>query len=78
MTSRLIAHILNKLLDERSFSYVARECNMSVSTVIRIFDCISYTKVMIMLEAVVLMNLKVVPTVKSINAFYPIYLMELY
>lgn len=52
MTSRLIAHILNKLSDERSFSSVARECNMSVSTVIRIFDCISYPKAKIMPEAV--------------------------
>lgn len=52
MTSRLIAHILNKLSDERSFSSVARECNTSVSTVIRIFDCISYPKAKIMPEAV--------------------------
>ncbi len=52
MTSRLIAHILNKLSDERSFSSVARECNMSVSTVIRIFDCISDPKPKIMPEAV--------------------------
>ena len=44
MTSRLIAIIIDKLRDERSFTSVAREVDLSVSTVIRIFDLISYPK----------------------------------
>jgi transposase len=44
MTKRLIEGILLRLTDVRSFSSVAKEVNLSVSTVIRIFDCISYGK----------------------------------
>ena len=44
MTNRLVAFILEKLTDERSFTSVAREVNLSVSTVIRIFDLINYPK----------------------------------
>lgn len=44
MTRRLIAGILSRLADVRSFTSVAREVNLSVSTVIRVFDCISYGK----------------------------------
>ena len=44
MTSRLICYIIDKLRDERSFTSVAKEFNLSVSTVIRIFDIISYPK----------------------------------
>lgn len=44
MTNRLAAHVIQKLSDERSFSSVAREVNLSVSTVIRIFDYVSYPK----------------------------------
>ena len=44
MTSRLIAGILSRLADVRSFTSVAKEVNLSVSTVIRVFDCISYGK----------------------------------
>ena len=43
-TSRLSAYIINKLSDERSFTSVAKEVNLSVSTVIRIFDIVSYPK----------------------------------
>jgi len=43
-TTRLVAHIIDKLRDERSFTSVAKEVNLSVSTVIRIFDVISYPK----------------------------------
>lgn len=42
MTSRLCAYVINKLSDERSFTSVAREVNLSVPTVIRIFDLVSY------------------------------------
>lgn len=42
MTNRLAMHILNKLGEERSFSSVAREVQLSVSTVIRVFDIVSY------------------------------------
>lgn len=44
MTSRLTAYIISKLSDVCSFTSVAREMNLSVSTVIRIFDCIDYGK----------------------------------
>ena len=44
MTNRLSAFVIDKLRDERSFTSVAREVNLSVSTVIRIFDTVSYPK----------------------------------
>ena len=44
MTNRLASFVVSKLSDERSFTSVAREVNMSVSTVIRIFDFVSYPK----------------------------------
>ncbi len=43
-TNRLSAYIINQLRDERSFSSVAREVNLSVSTVIRTFDIVSFPK----------------------------------
>lgn len=43
MTNRLSLYILDKLGEERSFSSVAREVHLSVSTVIRVFDIVSYT-----------------------------------
>ena len=43
MTNRLSAYIVNRLRDVTSFSGVAREVNLSVSTVIRIFDFVSYS-----------------------------------
>lgn len=42
MTSRLTGFVIDKLRDERSFSNVAREVNLSVTTIIRIFDLVSY------------------------------------
>ena len=42
MTNRLCTFVIDKLRDERSFTSVAREVNLSVSTVIRIFDVINY------------------------------------
>lgn len=44
ITNRLAAFVIDKLRDERSFTSVAREVNLSVSTVIRIFDVIYYPK----------------------------------
>ena len=44
MTNRLSAWVINLLKDVRSFSSVAREANLSVSTVIRIFDLVGYSK----------------------------------
>lgn len=44
MTNRLCAFIINRLSDERSFTSVAKEVNLSVTTVIRIFDNVSYPK----------------------------------
>ena len=43
-TKRLSEFVVDKLRDERSFTSVAKEVNLSVSTVIRIFDKISYPK----------------------------------
>ena len=43
MTNRLSAFILHRLKDEVSFSLVAREVNLSVSTIIRVFDLVSYS-----------------------------------
>lgn len=43
MTNRLTVYILDKLGEERSFSSVAREIKLSVPTVIRVFDLVSYT-----------------------------------
>ena len=56
MTSRLVAHVIDKLRSEYSFSSVAKEVNLSVSTVIRIFDYVSYSN-------------KTLPTVLSIDEF---------
>ena len=42
MTNRLSAYIINQLSDVRSFSSVAHEVCLSVTTVIRIFDKVSY------------------------------------
>lgn len=44
MTNRLCAFVIDKLRDERSFASVAKEVELSVSTVIRIFDFVSYPK----------------------------------
>ena len=44
MTSRLVAFVIDKLRSERSFTSVAGEVNLSVSTVIRIFDVINYPR----------------------------------
>jgi len=44
MTNRLAAFVIDKLRDERSFTSVAKEVNLSVSTVIRIFDIVSFPK----------------------------------
>ena len=42
MTNRLAAYVIDKLREERSFNSVGREVNLSVSTVIRIFDLVNY------------------------------------
>ena len=42
-TNRLSAYIIDRLTDVTSFSGIAREVNLSVSTVIRIFDLVSYS-----------------------------------
>ena len=57
MTSRLIEAVIEKLSDERSFTSVARETGLSVSTVIRIFDHVQYPV------------LKTCPSVISIDEF---------
>lgn len=44
MTSRLVAHIIEQLRTECSFTSVAASVNLSVSTVIRVFDTISIPK----------------------------------
>jgi len=42
MTNRLAAYIISKLSDVRSFTSVAQEVNLSVSTVIRVFDTVNF------------------------------------
>ena len=42
MTSRLVAHIIDQLRTECSFTSVAKSVNLSVSTVIRVFDMLSF------------------------------------
>lgn len=42
MTNRLAAYVIDKLREERSYSSVGREVNLSVTTVIRLFDLVSY------------------------------------
>lgn len=42
MTNLLCAYVIQQLTDVRSFSSVAREVNLSVSTVIRLFDLVQY------------------------------------
>lgn len=41
-TKRLAFYVIDKLSDERSFTSVAKETNLSVSTVIRRFDMVSF------------------------------------
>lgn len=41
MTSRLVAYIFEKLRSEYSFTSVSKELNLSVSTIIRVFDILS-------------------------------------
>ena len=43
-TNRLAAFVIDKLRDERSFTSVAKEVDLYVSTIIRIFDLVSYPK----------------------------------
>ena len=42
MTSRLVAHIIDQLRCECSFTSVAKSVNLSVSTVIRVFDMLNF------------------------------------
>ena len=44
MTNRLSAYVIDKLGCEYSFTSIARNVNLSVSTVIRIFDLIRFSK----------------------------------
>lgn len=57
MTNRLAATVIEKLREERSFTSVAKELGLSVSTVIRIFDLVQYP------------SIKTCPTVLSIDEF---------
>jgi transposase len=43
MTSRLAAYVISRLADVCSFTSVAKDVNLSVSTVIRIFDLVHYS-----------------------------------
>ena len=49
-TKRLGVYVIDKLSDERSFSSVARETNLSVSTVIRRFDMVGFIQPKILPE----------------------------
>lgn len=56
MTNRLVAYVIDKLKSEVSFTSVAKEVNMSLPTIIRIFDLVSY-------------SIKSLPTAISIDEF---------
>ena len=43
MTNRLAAYIIDKLRSEISFTNVAREVELSLPTIIRVFDMVSYS-----------------------------------
>lgn len=43
MTNRLSAYVIDKLREARTFTSVSKEVNLSISTVIRIFDFVSYS-----------------------------------
>ena len=47
----MAANVIDKLRDERSFTSVAKEVDLSVTTVIRIFDIVSFPKVSKLPEA---------------------------
>ena len=51
MTTRLVEYIIDKLRNERSFTSVAKETKISVTTVIRVFDVISYPRMLHLPEA---------------------------
>jgi hypothetical protein len=42
MTNRLSIYIISKLSDVRSFTSVAKEVNLSVPTIIHVFDTVEY------------------------------------
>lgn len=44
MTNRLVAYVIDKLKSEYSFTSVAKNVNLSVSSVIRIFDIVAFPK----------------------------------
>lgn len=56
MTNRLVGYIINRLSDVHSFTSVSKEVNLSVSTIIRIFDFVGTPKV-------------IMPAVLSIDEF---------
>ena len=58
ITKRLINEIFNKTEGVSSFSSIANELNLSVSTVIRIFDNISYTSPSVLPEVVAIDEFK--------------------
>ena len=55
-TSRLTAYIIDKLRNEVSFTYVGKEVDLSTTTVMRVFDLVSYAQ-------------KQLPTTLSIDEF---------
>ena len=58
MTNRLSAWVIHLLEDVRSFSSVAREVNLSVSTVIRIFDIVGYPSPQVLPEVLAIDEFK--------------------
>ena len=52
MTKRLVDYVLDKLREVRSYTSVAQDENLSVSTVIRLFDYIHYPSIREMPKAV--------------------------
>ena len=65
MTNRLVAHILCLLTDVRSFTSVARELNLSITTIIRKFDLVSYPKPHMLPLHLQLTNLRAIQAARS-------------
>ena len=68
MTNRLVAYVIDKLRYEASFTSVAKEVNLSLPTVIRIFDLVSYS-LKNCRQHFLLMNSRAIQAKKSINVF---------
>lgn len=68
MTKRLVTYVINKLRCKASFTSIAKEVNLSLPTVIRVFDLVSYS-LKELLTAISIDEFKGNTGKKSINVF---------